>query len=49
MYRPPFGVKTAPTLFQQIIDSIISGLPGVVAYLDDITICGATLKEHNTS
>ncbi|PIO74254.1 hypothetical protein TELCIR_03744 [Teladorsagia circumcincta] len=34
--RLPFGVKSAPGIFQQIIDSMISGLNGVAAYLDDV-------------
>uniref|UniRef100_A0A8R1I4B2 RNA-directed DNA polymerase n=1 Tax=Caenorhabditis japonica TaxID=281687 RepID=A0A8R1I4B2_CAEJA len=38
--RLPFGVKTAPAIFQQIIDTMISGLEGVTAYMDDLVICG---------
>uniref|UniRef100_A0A8R1IV69 Reverse transcriptase n=1 Tax=Caenorhabditis japonica TaxID=281687 RepID=A0A8R1IV69_CAEJA len=45
--RLPFGVKTAPAIFQQIIDTMISGLEGVAAYMDDLVICGSTIEEHN--
>ncbi|XGW28165.1 hypothetical protein V3C99_008177 [Haemonchus contortus] len=44
--RLPFGVKSAPGIFQQIIDSMIAGLDGVAAYLDDIIVTGRTTMEH---
>ena len=34
--RLPFSVKVAPTIFQQIMDTMLSDLDFVVAYLDDI-------------
>ncbi|KHJ79690.1 hypothetical protein OESDEN_20656, partial [Oesophagostomum dentatum] len=33
--RLPFGVKSSPGIFQQIMDSMICGLEGVAAYLDN--------------
>ena len=50
--RLPFGVKSAPAIFQQTIDTMLKGLPGVSAYLEDIIITGTTPKEllnHLTS
>ena len=47
--RLPFGVKSAPGIFQQIIDTMITGLDGVAAYLDDVIVTGRTLEEHNTN
>ena len=47
--RLPFGVKSAPGIFQQIIDTMISGLDGVAAYLDDVIVTGRTLEEHNAN
>ncbi|CAO4363315.1 unnamed protein product [Caenorhabditis nigoni] len=44
--RLAFGLKTAPMVFQRIMDKMISGLDGVTAYLDDIIIVGSTEKEH---
>ncbi|KAK6743719.1 hypothetical protein RB195_010799 [Necator americanus] len=44
--RLPFGVKSAPGVFQQIMDSIICGLEGVAAYLDDVIVTGRTQQEH---
>ena len=40
--RLPFGVKTAPAIFQRIIDTMISGLSGTSAYLDDIIVMART-------
>lgn len=36
----PFGVATAPMIFQSVIDQIISGIEGVTAYQDDVLISG---------
>ena len=44
--RLPFGVASAPGLFQRVMDTVMQGLPGAVCYLDDILITGATLEEH---
>ncbi|KAM7284083.1 uncharacterized protein ISCGN_001186 [Ixodes scapularis] len=44
--RLPFGVASAPALFQRIMDNILKGLPGVICYLDDILVTGATAEEH---
>ncbi|PIO69207.1 reverse transcriptase [Teladorsagia circumcincta] len=45
--RLPFGIKTAPGIFQQIMNKMVAGLRGVTTYLDDILVCGATEEEHN--
>ena len=50
--RLPFGIKSAPAIFQQTMDTMLSGLPGVFAYINDIIITGTTLEEllhHLTS
>ncbi|EYC31243.1 hypothetical protein Y032_0004g2046 [Ancylostoma ceylanicum] len=44
--RLTFGVKSAPGIFQQIIDSMIAGLNGVAAYLDEIIVTGRNMEEH---
>lgn len=36
--RLPFGISSAPSIFQRKIDAIISDLPGVQAYLDDVIV-----------
>jgi len=44
--RLPFGVSTAPAIFQRIVDSLLQGIPNVVAYLDDILITGSSDEQH---
>nr|VZI51040.1 unnamed protein product [Spirometra erinaceieuropaei] len=43
--RLPFGVKTAPALFQQTMNAMLSGIPGTAVYLDDIIIVGRSPAE----
>ena len=42
----PFGVSSAPAIFQRAMDAILQGLPHVLCYLDDILITGSSEKEH---
>ncbi|XP_052750706.1 uncharacterized protein K02A2.6-like [Galleria mellonella] len=44
--RLPFGISFAPAVFQRIMHQILSGLDGVVCYLDDILITAGTRQEH---
>ena len=44
--RLPFGIASAPGIFQRVIDSLLQGIPGVVAYLDDILVTGTSDTEH---
>ncbi|PIK56483.1 hypothetical protein BSL78_06598 [Apostichopus japonicus] len=44
--RLPFGISSAPGIFQRAIEGILQGMPNVVVYLDDILITGATEEEH---
>ena len=44
--RLPFGVSSAPALFQKTMDTILQGLPGVTCYIDDILVTGANDQEH---
>ncbi|XP_075732178.1 uncharacterized protein K02A2.6 isoform X2 [Rhipicephalus microplus] len=39
--RLPFGISSAPAIFQRKMDAILSGLPGVQAYLDDVLVSEA--------
>lgn len=36
--RLPFGLKVAPALFQQVMDTMLAGLEFGTAYLDDILV-----------
>ena len=44
--RLPFGIASAPGIFQRVIESVLQGIDGVVVYLDDILISGSTEKNH---
>ena len=44
--RLPFGISSAPGIFQRVIESILQGIDGVVVYLDDILITGASKEAH---
>lgn len=43
--RLTFGIKSAPCIFQNIIDSILKGMEYVRPYLDDILIGGRSMEE----
>lgn len=44
--RLPFGVASAPGIFQRVMESVLNGIPGVTVYLDDILVTGPTEEEH---
>ena len=40
--RMPYGVSSAPSIFQRVIDAMFQGIPNVLCYLDDILITGSS-------
>jgi hypothetical protein len=44
--RLPFGVSSAPSIFQRTIENLLQRIRGVSVYIDDILISGSTLHEH---
>ena len=44
--RLPFGVASAPAIFQRIMEATLQSLPMVCVYLDDILVLGKTQQEH---
>ena len=44
--RLPFGITTAPAIFQRTMESLLAGIPHVMVYLDDILVTGDTDDNH---
>ncbi|KAK7882126.1 hypothetical protein WMY93_028300 [Mugilogobius chulae] len=44
--RLPFGVASAPALFQKAMDQVLMGLPHTHCYLDDILLSGPDKQTH---
>jgi len=47
--RMPFGLKSAPSTFQRLMNQVFLGLIGTrcFVYLDDLIVFGETLQEHH--
>lgn len=49
LFRPqrlPFGVASSPAIWQQTMDKLFTGLPGVFCFIDDILVAGKDEREH---
>ena len=44
--RLPFGIASAPAIFQRAIETLLQGIPYTCAYFDDIVVTGKTDDEH---
>ena len=44
--RLPYGVSSAPGIFQRVMDSLLKGIPNTMLYLDDVLVTGPTDDEH---
>ena len=44
--RLPYGIASAPGIFQRLMDNLMQGIPGVAVFLDDICVTGTTEEEH---
>ncbi len=44
--RLPFGVSSAPSIFQATMDQILQGVNNTICYLDDILVTGKNETEH---
>nr|XP_054749950.1 uncharacterized protein K02A2.6-like [Lytechinus pictus] len=46
--RLPFGITSAPEVFQRTMSNILEGLDGVICHMDDVLIHGVTQADHDT-
>ena len=44
--RLPFGIKVAPAIFQEVMDTMLDGLDFAIAYLDDIIIISKSKEQQ---
>ena len=44
--RLPYGISSAPGIFQREMEHLFQGIPGVVVYLDDILVTGEDEQSH---
>lgn len=44
--RLPYGIASAPAIFQKYVEQLLTGIEGCGNYLDDIIISAPTLDEH---
>ncbi|XP_054707489.1 uncharacterized protein K02A2.6-like [Uloborus diversus] len=44
--RMNYGIALAPAVWQRSIEQVLSGIPGVHVFLDDITVTGRNDQEH---
>ena len=42
----PFGIASAPAVFQHTMEQILQGISGVVVFMDDIELMGEMEEEH---
>ncbi|XP_058880316.1 uncharacterized protein K02A2.6-like [Acipenser ruthenus] len=45
-HRLSYGVSSAPSIFQAVMDQILQGLDHVVCFLDDILVTASSKEEH---
>ena len=45
--RMPFGIKSAPEVFQNIMSQMVEDIEGAESIIDDILVWGATVEEHD--
>lgn len=46
--RLPFGVSSAPELFNAIMVDLFKNIPNIIIYFDDVLVYASSQKEHDT-
>ena len=44
--RLPFGISSAPAIFQTCMENLLQGMNGVCVYFDDILVTGSSSEYH---
>jgi len=44
----PFGISSAPEIFQCHMNNVLSDLPGVLCHVDDVLVYGKDPAEHES-
>ncbi|XP_073942471.1 uncharacterized protein [Choristoneura fumiferana] len=44
--RMPFGISTAPSIFQHYLDKLLRDIPNTAVYFDDIAVTGKDMDGH---
>ena len=44
--RLPFGIASAPAVFQKFMDTMLQGIPHVICFIDDILVTGKDDNDH---
>ena len=47
--RLGFGYASAPAVFQRYMETLLSGIPGVGVFLDDVVVSGKSPQEHRAA
>ncbi len=47
--RLPFGIASAPAIFQRIMDTILQGIPNTIWYIDNILTTGPDDETHSSN
>ena len=45
-YHLPLGAASAPAIFQNLMDTLLQGIPRVMCYIDDILVNSADKDSH---
>ncbi|KII60433.1 Retrovirus-related Pol polyprotein from transposon 17.6 [Thelohanellus kitauei] len=44
--RLPFGISSAPAIFQRYLESLLVGIPNRASFMDDIIVSGSDVEDH---